>query len=392
MTIFLGGIIVKKIYIASLLLCLVCFMNGCAAVISTDPSNLVDTSATTSTDTTAHNNDVLKNIICPTAESEYFELLCENLSANIYLGSGGARFLEFWLISTTNLEGKILNVGTDLGGAAQIEIPKAASAPFDFPFYVFVAYQDFPWGDYAHNEGDFTTKLEQYEKAYNLLKSDLPQLFTYRIQISFEQMGITADVISEIIEIKCLTAKIGDHVKEYNLSGLRFLPDACTTKYGGGLTSKSLAIGGISVDPSVQGYAELPELKMTTKNDVVLEYISFAGCNDTSIVDCAVSVQLKQGGMYSFTWDGNSPIEVDAGADLSFEIGISDPALANKIIGSKIHYMVVHYSSEGQTYETAVQIAVSLFPAPHDIYAMKVDGIDLLSYYVDYFNVIQQEQ
>lgn len=377
----------KKIHFIMLLLCMVCLINGCA-----EPIDTITTDPITSDRTTDDENEVLANIVRPTVANGFFELLCENFSANIYLGSSGARFLEFWLISDSDLEGESLVLCTNIGSEVQIEIPKAASTPFDFPFYVFVAYQDFSWGDYAVNEDAFTAELEQYKRAYDLLKSSLPQLFAYRIQVSFKQLGIATDAISETIQVNSLTAAIGDQKKEYSITGLRFLPDACTTKYGGGLSSQNLGMGGISINPSIDGYIELPKLKFTAKKDIVLENISFAGNESIDIIDCIVSIESKQGKKYTFTWDGSSPIDVDADSQLSLEVKLNHADLSNAIIGGSVDYMIVNYSDGETAYETAIQLYFSIFPAPHDIYAVKVDNIDMLPYYIDYYNVIQQGQ
>lgn len=378
----------KYLLLFAALCCMLGLLSGCAGQEQTDPSG---TSAPSVVPSGTMPDDVLDGIRLPTAVPDYFELLCENTHAAFYLRSSGMNFMEFRLFSAEDLEGQVMTLCSDLGQPFEMEIPRALSEPDMCPFYVFAAYQDLPWKELAENEEAFSQELERYELAYDRSVSGLPRLYTYPICCSFQQLGVEMDAVTEALRLRTLSVTIGGQTKTYELADARFLPEKCPGSYGGGLIITSFP-GGVHADPSGEGSARIPKFRLEAKRDMVLQGLSFAGDDGSEVFQCILEVKPKTGGMYSFHWDGSSPVEIDEGSALTMEVSFRTPALAEALSGTSVHYLQIHYTVDGEEYVASTQTSFLLYGHAYDIYAEKVDGVDLLPYYLEYYNVVKEEQ
>ena len=336
--------------------------------------------------------ETLEGVCIPTTDQDYWELLCENCDMTFYLDSSGQRFVGFYLLSTGNLEGETISIVTDLGGNTEYSIPNAITDAFNFPMSVFLAYQNVDWGKLADDPTAAETEIAQWETAYWQLLPALPKLYVYNIQWSFEELGVERDDPAPIQQIRSLTVSINGHEKTYNPGA--FIFDAgkynVNATYLGGLSCIFFGASEYPVDPSADGVVKLPDWGIQVKKDVVLESISVVDCDSIEVVECEITVRPPQGGAFTMRWDADSAVEIDEGSEITLKLTLADPALAGKLVGNIMRYVVLNYTSDGESYGAVIAMHCRIAASPHDVYALKVDGVDMIPYYVDYYKPLYQ--
>ena len=347
---------------------------------------------TESLQTTGTPIDLPEGVCIPTTDQDYWELLCENCDMTFYLDSSGQRFVGFYLLSTRNLEGETISIITDLGGNTEYSIPKAITDAFVFPMSAFLAYQNVDWGKLADDPTAAEMEIAQWETAYRQLLPALPKLYVYNIQWSFEELGVQRDDPAPIQQIRSLTVSINGYEKTYNPG--TFIFDAgkynVNATYLGGLSNNFFGASEYPVDPSADGVVKLPEWSIRVKKDVVLESISVVDCEAIEVIKCELAIRTPQGDVFSFLWDANSSIEIDEGSEITLKVTLADPCVAGKLIGNIMRYVVLNYTSDGESYGAVITMHCRIAASPHDIYALKIDGVDMIPYYVDYYNPLYQ--
>lgn len=320
----------------------------------------------------------------PTVDENYWELLCENCDIVRYLENTRENFLMFPFVSAQDLTGKIMTIITDQGVCMEMEVYKEANDPYSFPLGVFLMYQDIDWTA-LEDGGNVYSILGDYPSKYRAVASELPELYYTRIFLPLDWLGIDAEA-AEPQQIRTLTVTIDGQTKTYDLGKVLLIPGRVSeTKIsGGGLYNHSPLISGYSTSASKEGILKLPSCDYTVKEDVVLCGISLPGSEDVTVVSCDVIITTPFGDSFNMTWDANSPIEVDAGSEIRVELTLSDPALGNTLIANVQRYISLDYMSAGESYCALVYVSCRVLVDPLAIYAMKVDGVDMLPYYLEY--------
>ena len=90
-----------------------------------------------------------------------------------------------------------------------------------------------------------------------------------------------------------------------------------------------------------------------------------------------------------YIWDGKSPIELSKGQFIYFNFAFHDPSLANAIWGLTDYLLVTEYRDQ----KGDIHLERAWFPVtiatpgsnPHEIYLAHELGIDVMSYYTDFY-------
>lgn len=361
-----------KRYIALLLalLILTALLPGCA-----NPGN----------NTTAAENQALTDCRLPNVDADYFELLCENCDITVYMENDGGRWLEFWLLSGKNLMGQSMTIETDLGTVLQVR--------FDYEFSeetmslsTFMSYQGAKWDQMPQDEAAYLQARKSCEEAFQKQERDCPKLYKYRVAISFSDLGIEGDVLTEPVRIRTITATIGGRSKTYSVGNITFLPEKCSTSPGG-LYLRGSGGMGMRAEPSENGQIKLHTVELTANENLVLQGVSFPGSSGVTVTKCILVVHAENGRAEKMEWDCQTPVQISAGSLLSVEFTVCDPAIANAMWGNAMRYVRLHYICDGTEYSVAMQHYYMLLADAFDIYAMKEDGVDTLGYYLKFKNV-----
>lgn len=390
----------KKAICICLCLCVV-LLCGCDEVAdstSTQPSVLVP--LTTLPSVTEPVENILDGYNIPTIDENYWQLLCENCDITAYLKSGGQRFFSFELISARDLEGETITFTSDLGASVSYTIPPKSNDPEPLSIFVFMTYQNVDWAAF---EGDYNAMHDgraMMEDAWEAAQDMLPKLYSYRIYISFDDIGIAPkrgedgqypsweDVgVLPPQQINTLSVTIGEETKTYELGHMLFLAEeaAENTGYWGGLSiSGTAAISDYPVEPSADGTVELPDLRYKAKADVVLQSFTVPGAE---VMGCDLKITTPLGDTFKLQWDCKTPIEVDEGSEIVLEnLVFQDPSLAGKLQASVFRYTSMNYTNNGELFQCLIQVSARLRADPWDTYANTLDGVDMLPYYLEFKN------
>ena len=335
----------------------------------------------------------------PTADDDYWELLCENCSITDYLLTGGVAGVEFVLISARDLEGMTISITSSLGGTAARTLTALDEEPQILPVTVFLAYQNIDWASLKGDINALNKQIDEVYAAYEVARDNLPCLYRYKVAVSLMELGMdpqpdengylpSDDEIAKLPpqQMESLTVTLGEESKSYALGNIGSLPTGAAEKVGyeNGITEITIAKFDYAAWPSKDGVLELTKFDYKTTADVVLQGISVL---ETTILQCEIKIQTPQGDKFSMRWDGISPIEVDEGSKITIEnLVIEDSALANNLTAQVWRYVVLRYSNSGEEYNSVISVSIRMRQDPFDIYALKVDGVDMLPYYIEYKN------
>lgn len=321
----------------------------------------------------------------PTVDPDYWELLCENCDYTMHFSGTRENFLMFPLISAQDLEGKFGTVTTDYGVTAEFEIFGAGTLT-DFPFDTFLMYQDFDWSALDTDPYSRAQIEAPWVSAYQSVKSALPELFFYRVHLTFDMLGIHTNA-AQPQQIKTLTVTLEGQTKTYELGNVRFLAGGLdeNTSYLGGLKNiNGSLISEYSVDASENGDMKLPNWELEAKEDLVLQGIHVADHPDVELLSCDLSITTPTGDTFNMRWDGKTPIEVDEGSKLRLNLVLADPFLANALQATLLRYILLDYTNNDEAFSAVMYISCRVWTSPHDIYVMKLDGVDMWPYYTEY--------
>ena len=321
----------------------------------------------------------------PTVDPDYWELLCENCDYTMHFSGMHENFLMFPLISALDLEGKFVTVTTDYGVTAELEIFGAGTLN-DFPFYTFLMYQEFDWSTLDADPYTRAQSEAPWLSAYQSVKSALPELFFYRVHLPFDMLGIHTNA-AQPQQIRTLTVTLEGKTKTYALGNVRFLSSGLeeNTSSLGGLTNvNGLLISEYSVDASENGTMKIPNWELKAKADLVLQGIHVADHPDVELLSCDLSITTPTGDSFKMRWDGKTPIEVDEGSKLRLDLVLADPFLAKALQANLLRYILLDYTNDGEAFSQVMYISCRVWTSPHDIYVMKLDGVDMWPYYAEY--------
>ncbi len=318
---------------------------------------------------------ILEGIRVPEIKEDYFEMTFDNCNLTMYRGNGGYNGFEVWLFSAKDLAGQTVDVVTDIGGSCSFLIPEPSEddviVPEKISFETFLAYQGLSPADLTEDK----SVADRYKTAYSLIVDDVRRLFQYRVSLSFPSLGIDMEA-EESQKIETLSVTVGEQTKKYEVKNMVVLPGSATLPYGGGLSNRN-GIGPFPIPPSPKGIVTLPEaLCFRASEDMVLEGLKFIDLADVAF-ECELVVRPETGGMYNLTWDGASPLDIDANSEISMSITFEDPSLAGALTGSVMRYMAIHYRLNGEQFGLSTQLIYFLSTDPHELYASKVDGVDI---------------
>lgn len=319
----------------------------------------------------------------PTIDENYWELLCENSDITLYSMSTMQNFLTFQLISARNLEGETVKFTSNFGGSAILTMEK--TDPVKLSPEVFLAYQGIDWAALEGDAEKLNALRKSHDAAIRAAQETLPSLYSYRVTLALSELGMALEQDGDKAQLITLTVTIGDQAKTYSLDNVQILrKDAVENENFAGLATKTWAISDYAAEPGVDGLLELPTLRYQAREDIVLESFSVPG---VELQGCDLLIVTALGDRFNLRWDCHSPIEVDAGSEITMEnVVIRDAALADKLISNSVRYIVVNYTMDGENYNTAVPVSIRMRVEPWDAYAWYVDGVDMLPYYMEYVN------
>lgn len=308
------------------------------------------------------------------------------------------------------------------------EADEGSGGEYPFPYYLYQIYEGTDWKSLAElarlaEETEDAMKAREYQTAYQnemnrlypafqkLTERELPafSLYEIRIRIPSSYEG------NEIFNEEC--SRIELHLDDFDtvLEGKSFRIHKEPLPYKPLLDANGNPEGvkqrffgstiGVQSYPWNDGYIQLPYLMW-------IEALENTVLTDLSLYQSSVEIDELQVKLFSedsgsakdFLWDGKSPLKVKAGESVLISARLHDPdagtrltETAEGVTASSSYgysarvYAILQYQCDGREGSALVEENLSRIPDPWEAYAVWFDGIDVSSYYLDYYYPILDE-
>lgn len=292
------------------------------------------------------------------------------------------------------------------------EVNAVSTNVFDFPLYLYQTYAGIDWAkvgslytDYfyavdRHEAGEldasqvkeafaaYSYAVTEYASDYtNLELDDIPRFYEYLIQITIDDAAVEETFSS-------VQVTIGDTVYDVDIGEIYIRPnpgytdatDYLSLSLGSPLWLNSYPFGtGIENCQSDIYYAE---------ESVTLTGLSFweDTMSTVEVLDVTIVLSDSADGVFErsgieIKWDGETPIYVEQGKYVGLYLTVQDERMKEINYHSNL-YPVLEFECGGSTYELGSEIP--LYRHYSDtwlLYAMGLDGLDMESYFNDYYCV-----
>ena len=219
----------------------------------------------------------------------------------------------------------------------------------------------------------------RYREFASLKEEDLPELYLYTVVVALH--NITE--LQETVVLDKLDLTIGGEVYEAKLGCVRLLPQEAFPSEARmvslrGLTSNAIQLynDGIFKLMDVLKLEDVPEDMTITDLRIAEEA--------TRILD--IKVVMNSGGQYmEMQWDGVSPIYLYKGDSIYIDVIVKNK-YAGKLLNYVVSHAIVEYTNSDNEQLCAVCTQVSgMDRSAYEYYAIIFDGLDMESYYRNYF-------
>ena len=234
-----------------------------------------------------------------------------------------------------------------------------------------------PWQ--AHEE-----LMQEHRDSYiSLTPDDIPEFYVYYLSLEFA--GSAEETIRE------MTFYVKDMPYQVNIGNLHLVPEEIPQAYP--WSDAVYMDSAVTFVPSVNfygnGMAYFQAFTFTATEAMKLTELKFPNA-DAILVSASISI--TSGGMtVESSWDGKSEVLLYPGDMVDMYIVVQSPHLQG------IHYHVdllyeLFMTIEEEPYSLSLQVPISSFNANyHEIYAMVFEGLNMESYYRDYYYMKQED-
>lgn len=416
---------------------LVCALTGCGEVVPGNPT--IDPTG----DTWPSSPEQTVNI-APTAPAEPMNpvaeydpdreifILCGQNSMTFHQKHGYVRGYWFYIFSKEALKESDISVSVQLETAYTLDVRELplegivqdeelsvfALAPGtykseQFPYWLYAAYRGMDFqklyqlrekkistsNSYQNGTGTleeavladeaYTNYYRQYEADYVALSEDmLPQFHVYQVMINFDINILQGtDFVDECFTAMDIT--IGnqlyhEEIGEIWLKQTRKLP-----------AELDWYIWDASVDDGVLGYANGP-LPFNDGLHKVESYFAFRAEGNMTLTDLIleeprqelvkvwVKIVTQDGFTSAIDWDLKEPIEIYEGDAVTVDIAYREDTMESMGYNAKVWGCLL-YDHDGITYCKLSESHLTRQYNYYEIYAMVFHGLDIESYYRDYY-------
>lgn len=335
------------------------------------------------------NNEGKMNANLPIVSDDYFSLLCTNtnveISKNSYFRSVQYGFISAFKVKTENMK---LYFDKDIPFTYSVEMQDDV-IPIDI--VAFSTYQGISWIDLAKSS-EITVdtarqKLQQYGQVLTSISEDAqPKLYSGILTIRFNDAALVNDVT-----LTQLTVIVNGTSYNYEIGALRLLPSSFYVSYGEGLLMDTLALTDVNVSPSHDGIFYAEGIKMSAQDNVTITKVYFntdlIKLNEVSFVNC-----MSDGMVLDSVWDQDTPIYVNKGTTISFNISASDEKLRDTLIGNRQLYLIFEYTVSDAHYTVYCELTYRMRQHPFHVYAFVEERQEIIGYYTEYLPTINAQK
>ena len=278
-----------------------------------------------------------------------------------------------------------------------------------FPYFLYQIYRGTDWKKMAELELDAASgnELNAYGEQYRgdylaLTARDLPHFFLYEVQIQFPASAEGNTIFDE--ECSRIELHLGDFDTVLDGGSFRLHADPLPLEPYKNDTWLGVKPGmlanpiGTASCPWNDGIERLELLMdLDVQEDVTLTSFSLYESR-IELLELYVAVSSESGGSMDFAWDGKTPMKLKAGVHVAFSAVIRDPLAANQtvetdrgvVVRSCYDYAsriigILRYDCGADKGTLWTEHNLTRYPNPWETYAVRFDGLDISSYYLDYY-------
>lgn len=317
---------------------------------------------------------------------------CENIYTDIYLRSGGPLAVPFYILSKQPVDVETIGISAD----TQSEIMVMATDCGDLrgteqmiscgmPYYLYQCYRgvDFQALYDLHKES-----AEEYQVAADsilgdfksLKPEDIPLFYAYQVHLYFMP---AEDAAGEEI-LTSLDITVNGTVYHQEIGQLRLIYDKYERSDAQELSVSSdlMMFNQLRWNEGL-GQAYLYNFAVT--EDMTLMGLSCLS-DEFDILEILVTEKRNDGMSLSYVWDGETPVDLYAGQEICIDVVFENRWTAELSWVANL-YTVLDYEKDGQAYYQLhmCQLVSATKVDCHEIYAMVFDGLNLQSYYQDFY-------
>ena len=275
-----------------------------------------------------------------------------------------------------------------------------------FPYYLYQIYRGTDWKEYTRLRQELNNmegsediqKINEIQKALDsialqywqdylsLTARDLPVFYAYQIQVRFSMDA------AEIYDEEC--SRIELHLGDFDtvLEGGSFRihaesPPLEVPSVDGWLGIHPGNLGPFRAycwawDQGIERIEQLMDLDAT--EDITLTDFSIYG-GRLELLQLNVTISSDSGGAVDFYWDGKTPVKLKAGEHLDITAVVRDPSWSGSYNYGARSLAIMRYSCGEKTATHMAEIILESAPDLWEAYAVWFDGLDISSYYGDYY-------
>ena len=318
------------------------------------------------------------------SQKDFLLLVCDNCDIVKCMGCTGFNGLEFQLISSEPLVEEDMQIA--LGENLQCDFSLTEDESMEFPYYVFQAYQGQSWeelyqlsllqGD-EEGEKKFQEERDKYVAAYQQMEeTNTLKLYTYYLTLVLSGWQVNPPA-----EFHTLTLTAGGQTQTYEIGKIQMIESYSIPERDGNLICDILASTDMPALPSPDGEIPIYELQFDVQEDLEIVEVSFLGENAPTIKElrlCSAETGVDA------KWDGQ-PFAASKGDTITLRGSACAPTLAGRTSGSLRRYLKVEYICNGNPACTVIELDYRMRLNSYEAYAALVDGVDMQSYYTDYY-------
>ena len=253
-----------------------------------------------------------------------------------------------------------------------------------------------------------TASQNEFLQDYEAMKKagTLPVLYRYLVTFSLFDTGrLSEEPITEV------TLRVNGIEKVFPVGGISYARENALPPAGPDTLTESRGIAGwhgVCADGkgNLTENGALSDCRSRAEEDLTIKGIDLWE-DDRELSDIQLIILNPPAGdplldehgnevndiVADYLWDGSSPISLLAGQELAVNFTLHDPRLENAICGYTEYTLALHYeNADGETGIATVWYPSRIETAsgdPFEIYLQYVLDMDMMSYYDDYYNVLE---
>lgn len=241
-----------------------------------------------------------------------------------------------------------------------------------------MSYNGIDWKKYLklENEG---ANVEEYASKYNKGYKGVIGCYFYKVSVAFECEKITEDCKINKMYLEYKNNKTEKNVNiNLKVNTSKYIPDVFES------TSESTVVE-TSVVPNNKGILyTYNDIKLKALKNVKIKEIKCVGDNGIEIENIDVYGSFNNNIQQKF----NGDLDIKQGEDVNFSIDLKDQNFINQLAYNNNIVISMIYEVDGQLGEDLYSIHIVTGAMLDELYAYYNDGVDIMSYYNDYHNVV----